>query len=158
MKRLLIAVALLATACSAGSDPGDVGPLPEITPEQVQELLASSTQPVLLNIWASWCIPCRSEAPLLREAHASLGDEIRFVGISVRDAQGGARGFLNEFDLTGLEHYFDPNDRVQRSLGGRGVPETYFFAPGGDLVELHFGIIDERTLAFNLDELLRRVG
>lgn len=160
MRRLVIplVVALIAVGCSTSSDPGDVGPLPEATPEQIRELLASSTRPILLNIWGSWCIPCRSEAPLLREAHARLGDEIRFVGISVRDVQTSARSFLNEFDLDQFEHFFDPDDRIQRSLGGRGAPETHFFAPGGELIELHIGIIDERTLALNLDELLRRSG
>ncbi len=153
-----VVVAVLAAGCSAAGDPGDVGLLPDITPEEVRQLLATSTQPVLLNVWASWCIPCRSEAPLLREAHASLGEEIRFIGISVRDSQHSARSFLNEFDLDGFEHFFDRAARVPGTLGGRGVPHTYFFAPGGELVELHFGVIDERTLALNLDELLRRGG
>ncbi len=160
MRKILIslAVALVAMSCSVTTDPGDVGPLPEITPERTQELLAASTRPVLLNVWASWCIPCRSEAPLLKAAHDSFGDEIRFVGISVQDAQGPARSFLNEFDLDRFEHFFDPAGIVPRIFGGRGVPHTAFFAPGGELIELHLGIIDERTLALNLDELLRRSG
>ena len=151
-------LALITASCGASADPGDVGPLPAITSEGAQELLATSTEPVLFKVWASWCIPCRSEAPLLREAHAKFGDEVRFVGINVRDAQGPARSFLNEFHLDEFDHFFDRDGLVPGPLGGRGVPHTFFFSPGGELVELHFGVIDERTLALNLDELLRRDG
>jgi cytochrome c biogenesis protein CcmG/thiol:disulfide interchange protein DsbE len=149
-------VALVAAGCSSGGDVGDVPPLPETTAEALQELLSSAGQPVVLNVWASWCIPCRSEAPLLRIAHESFGDEVRFVGLNVRDAQDPARAFLNEFDLDGFEHFFDPSGAVQGSLGRGGVPLTMFYAPGGELVERHFGVIDERTLALNIDEILRR--
>ena len=151
-----VVVAVLAAGCSAAGDPGDVGLLPAITPGEAQQLLAGSTEPVVLNVWASWCIPCRSEAPLLREAQASFGGEIRFIGISVRDSQHSARSFLNEFGLDSFEQFFDPDGLVPGTLGGRGVPHTFFFAPGGELVELRFGVIDERTLALNLDELMRR--
>jgi cytochrome c biogenesis protein CcmG/thiol:disulfide interchange protein DsbE len=137
---------------------GDVAPLPETDPDHLQQLLETSEQPVVLNVWASWCIPCRSEAPLLRRAHESFESEVRFVGLNVRDGQDSARAFVNEFHLDGFEHYFDPTGVAQQSLEARGVPITLFYAPGGELVELHFGIIDERALALNIDEIKRRAG
>jgi cytochrome c biogenesis protein CcmG/thiol:disulfide interchange protein DsbE len=157
MRRLLAAtiLALITAACSSPGDVGDVPLLPETSPSDLSELLTSSEQPVVLNVWASWCIPCRSEAPLLAAAHKSFGDEVRFIGLDVRDGQTDARAFLNEFDLSGFEHYFDPSGAVQGSLGQGGVPLTFFYAPGGTLVEQHFGIIDERTLALNIDEIIR---
>ena len=153
---LVVALAVAATACgpSGAVDITDIPPLPETTAEEVRTLLATSERPVVLNIWASWCGPCRSEAPLLRRAHRRHGDEIRFVGVDVRDAQDEARAFLAEFDLD-FEHYFDRPGEVQRELGGIGVPQTLFYAPGGDLVFHHNGVIDERTLALQIDELLR---
>lgn len=153
----LLIILLVATACSSAGEVGDVAPLPETSPEAIQELLAASEQPVVINVWASWCIPCRSEAPLLRAAHESFGDEVQFIGLDVRDDQDSARAFLNEFDLDGFEHFFDPSGAVQGSLGRGGVPLTMFYAPGGELVERHFGVIDERALALNIDEILRRV-
>jgi cytochrome c biogenesis protein CcmG/thiol:disulfide interchange protein DsbE len=153
---LVLVVALVATGCSSGGDVGDVPSLPETTPEALHELLADAGRPVVLNVWASWCIPCRSEAPLLRAAHELFGAEVEFIGLNVRDAQDPARAFLNEFSLDGFTHYFDPSGAVQGSLGAGGVPLTLFYAPGGELVELHYGVIDDRALALNLDEILRR--
>ena len=160
MRRIIIAavVVLFAAACSSSGVAIDVAPLPETSPDQLQELLADAEQPVLLNVWASWCIPCRSEAPLLEAAHAAFGSEVRFVGLNVRDEQQAAGEFVAEFGLDGFEHYFDRSGAAQGSLGAGGVPLTLFYAPGGELIELHFGVIDERALALNLDEILRLAG
>ena len=158
--RFSVAAALLtlvvAGCASGGADPATVPRLPATTPDEVLGLLAESERPVILNVWASWCAPCRSEAPLLRSAHARWGDRVRFLGVDVRDDQAGARSFIAEFELDGFEHLYDPEGRIPSALGGIGVPHTYFFAPGGELVTLHNGVIDERTLALQIDELLRR--
>jgi cytochrome c biogenesis protein CcmG/thiol:disulfide interchange protein DsbE len=157
MRRFLIVLLFLLVTggCSSGGEIGDVPPLPETTADALEELLAASDRPLVLNVWASWCIPCRSEAPLLRIAHEAFGEDVRFIGLNVRDDQDEARAFLNEFDLAGFDHYFDPSGAAQGSLGSGGVPLTLFYAPGGTLVELHFGVIDERTLALNIDEIVR---
>lgn len=153
------AVVLLSAACTSAAVPIDGVPaLADTTPAEVRELLTSSEQPVVLNVWASWCGPCRSEAPLLRAAAADSGDRVRFIGIDVRDDQEGARGFIAEFGLDGFTHYFDPSGAVPADLSGFGVPQTYFFTAGGALVAAHPGIINERTLALQIDELLRRGG
>ncbi len=155
----LIAAAALAAACSAPSlSIDDVPPLPGTTPEEVAALLAESDRPVVLNVWASWCVPCRSEAPLLREAAEEWGDRVRFVGIDVRDSQDGARRFIAEFGLDGFEHYFDAAGAVPAALGGSGVPLTFFFDADGALRHLHRGVIDEGSLAIQVDELLRSGG
>jgi cytochrome c biogenesis protein CcmG/thiol:disulfide interchange protein DsbE len=156
---LLLAVAVLAvSACSAAVPAGEVPEVPPIDPAAMTALLAASDRPVVLNIWASWCLPCRSEAPLLRRARAEFGDRIRFVGVAVRDDRSAARAFIAEFGLTGLEHYFDPSGSFPGVLGAAGVPHTFFFAPGGVMVHHHAGVIDEGNLALQIDELLRRKG
>lgn len=151
-----LAILLIITACGGGAvDIADVEQLPVSSTADIEALLAASEQPVVMNVWASWCIPCRSEAPLLAQAHDAFGDDVRFVGIDVRDTQDDARGFLAEFDLDIFEHYFDGSGVIPGAFGGRGVPLTFFFRPGGELFYLHFGVIDERTLAVHLDELTR---
>ncbi|HEX9977717.1 MAG TPA: TlpA disulfide reductase family protein, partial [Acidimicrobiia bacterium] len=99
--------------------------------------------------------PCRSEAPLLRSAETAWGDQVRFIGVDVRDSQDGARRFIAEYGLEEIEHYFDPTGAVPDDLGGFGVPVTFFFAPGGRLVSMHSGVLDERTLALGVDEIVR---
>lgn len=150
---LALAAALVLSGCATPASPG-AGELPPITVGEMRSLLDDSPRPVVLNVWASWCTPCRSEAPLLRAAAAEYGDQVAFIGIAVRDSQDGALAFIGEFSLTALEHYFDATGAVPASLGGRGVPITFFFAPGGELVRTHNGVIDERTLVLLIDELL----
>ncbi len=83
---------------------------------------------------------------------------MRFVGLNVRDNQTGAREFIAEFLATApMEHLADPSGAIPVDLGGtRGVPLTFFYDRNGQLVELHSGVIDERTLALQIDEILRR--
>jgi thiol-disulfide isomerase/thioredoxin len=157
----LVALVLIVTACGgAAVDVSDIPEIPETTPDEVEALLAASEQPVVLNVWASWCIPCRSEAPLLERATAEFADRVRFVGVNVRDGQSDARGFIAEFfPDAAIEHLFDRNGDVPPSLGGSGaVPLTFFYAPGGQLVKLHSGVLDERTLALEIDEILARAN
>ena len=155
---LLVALGVVATACSSTPTATDVAAPAEVTSEEFQDILLSSTEPIVLNVWASWCIPCRSEAPLLARAADGFGDEVRFIGLDVRDTASGASDFIAEFyEDAPIEHYADPGGQIPIDLGGtRGVPLTFFYAPGGDLVFLHPGIIDERTLALQIDELLAR--
>ena len=149
----------VAAACSSAAIPiDDVPPLPEITAADAVTLLTDSDRPVVLNVWASWCGPCRSEAPLLRQAAAEWGDRVRFVGVDVRDTQDGARAFIAEFGLDGLDHFFDAAGAVPAGLGAGGVPLTFFFDAGGELLHLHRGVIDEGALALQVDELIRRSG
>ncbi|MGZ8784377.1 MAG: TlpA family protein disulfide reductase [Acidimicrobiia bacterium] len=152
---LLAALLIVLTGCTAREAPA-VAPLDETTPDDVIAILEHSTQPIVINVWASWCIPCRSEAPLIERAHNKFGDNIRFIGINVADTQDGARQFITEFGLS-FENLSDAARTVPAALGGSGVPLTFFFAPGGELVHYQPGIIDERTLALQIDELLKRL-
>ena len=108
-------------------------------------------------MWASWCVPCRSEAPLLDEAARNTAD-VRFIGLNVQDNQDGARGFIAQFFADApIDYFYNPEGDIPVSLGGtRGVPMTFFYAPGGRLVYLHAGVIDERTLALQIDEIRAR--
>jgi cytochrome c biogenesis protein CcmG/thiol:disulfide interchange protein DsbE len=142
-------------ACAQGESEGSSLPdLPLTTTEEFSAHLAALEQPAVVNVWASWCLPCRSEAPLFARAHAEHGAQIEFIGVDVQDSQAGAKAFLAEFELD-FDHFFDPDRQVPNAYGGFGTPITLFFAPGGDLVSLHNGVVDERTLALNIDELMR---
>lgn len=152
-KVLLVVLLLVVVACESPSGETLTGPeLPTIDGEGIRAVLADLDRPAVVNVWASWCLPCRSEAPLLAEAHRQLGDEVAFIGIDVEDARPEAREFIAEFGLE-FDHYFDLDRSVPAELGGVGVPITYFVKPGGEIIDVHSGILDEPTLALMLDEL-----
>lgn len=149
----LILAAMVLGACNEAVEVN--GPDLPVLADTTLDDLRSVGRPLVLNIWASWCVPCRSEAPLLREAHAAFRDQVHFVGIDIEDTQEAAKRFIAEFDLE-FDNYFDQAGRIRSRLGGVGVPITYFFDAGGDIVYQHNGVIDERTLAIQIDEILNR--
>jgi cytochrome c biogenesis protein CcmG/thiol:disulfide interchange protein DsbE len=151
---VLLVVVLLSACSRAGTDTSGVPDLPETTADEFEARLATLDRPAVVNVWASWCIPCRSEAPLLNTAYETHGSEIEFIGVDVQDNQPDAKAFLEEFGLA-FEHVFDRNRSIPNRYAGIGTPITFFFAPGGELVTTHNGIIDERGLALGIDELLR---
>jgi cytochrome c biogenesis protein CcmG/thiol:disulfide interchange protein DsbE len=157
---MFLAGTLLMAACSvdSGASIADIPELPAASTDTVTNRLLESAKPVVVNVWASWCIPCRSEAPLLNQAARELSDQVDFVMLNVRDSQTGARGFIAEFyGDTPFEYGFDREGNIPIELGGnRGVPLTFFYAAGGELVRLHTGVIDERTLALEIDEIITR--
>jgi len=152
----LLAIALLAGACSSSEPVEGIEPPSPVTSEELQSLLADSTEPVVVNVWASWCTPCRSEAPLIGRAATEYADDVIFIGLDVRDTPDGAAAFISEFFPDApITHLSDASGQIPTDLGGsRGVPLTFFFRPGGELSYLHFGVIDERTLALQIDELV----
>jgi cytochrome c biogenesis protein CcmG/thiol:disulfide interchange protein DsbE len=152
---ILAAFLVVLSSCTTGGSPSAAAPLTSTNAEEMTALLDTSTRPVVINVWASWCIPCRSEAPLLERAFNQFGDQIRFIGVNVADTQSGAQEFIAEFGIS-FENLFDAPRSVPAALGGTGVPQTYFFAPGGGLVHYQPGVIDERMLALQIDELLNR--
>lgn len=158
MRRLLILliVPVVIAGCADGPGSGsELEDLPEVTVAEFESHLAELNRPAVVNVWASWCLPCRSEAPLLTQAAETYGDEIEFIGVDVQDSQEGAKAFLAEYGLAGLDHLFDPGRSIPNHYKAFGTPITLFFAPGGELIRAHEGIVDERTLALNIDELIR---
>ncbi|MGY1530646.1 prolipoprotein diacylglyceryl transferase family protein [Luteimonas sp. A649] len=111
-----------------------------------------SGQPVVLNMWATWCPPCRREMPVLAEAQAKY-PSVAFVLVN----QGEDRGTIGEFlDGQGLafEHMLlDPHSRTMLETGTRGLPTTLFFDAQGRLVDTHMGELTRASLA---DTLRRR--
>ncbi|MEA3511607.1 MAG: TlpA disulfide reductase family protein [Actinomycetota bacterium] len=153
---IALVVGLLGVGCSSSEPVEGIDPPVPISGEEIHALLSDSTEPIVINVWASWCTPCRSEAPLIGKAAEQFEDEVRFIGLDVRDTPNDAAAFIAEFFPTApIEHYADPSGAIPTDLGGsRGVPLTFFFHPGGELSYLHYGVIDERTLVLQIDELV----
>ncbi len=155
---MLAVVGLLVSACGgADVDVSNVPDLPVTSADEFELILHESDRPTVVNVWASWCLPCRSEAPLLRRAHSEHGDRIGFMGVDVQDTQNGAKQFITEFEIQ-FPNVFDRDRSIPARYGAVGTPITFFFDAGGELVSTHAGVIDEAGLAIGIDELLARAG
>ena len=113
-------------------------------------------QVVVVNFWASWCIPCRSEAPMLERVWKKYKDRgVVFIGVDYVDTEGEALKFLKEFGITypnGPDIGTDTSHRYRI----QGVPETYFVGKDGMLSGNRIGPIGEAALVAKLEELLKK--
>lgn len=112
-------------------------------------------RPVLVNIWASWCGPCRAEMPAIErvwQRHRDRG--LVVVGVTTQDREADARAFLEEVGVTypvGL----DDDGSISRAYGVQGVPSTYFITDTGNLARAWVGVITEDRLESLTVDLLR---
>jgi thiol-disulfide isomerase/thioredoxin len=95
--------------------------------------------PAVVNLWGSWCPPCRSEFPIFQRAGVALGRRVAFVGLDVSDASGDARAFLRRFPTT-YPSYEDPTAHTAFALhAGAYFPTTEFYDRAGRLAYTHEG-------------------
>lgn len=101
----------------------------------------------IVNFWASWCGPCREEAPALRRTQERLerSGQGTVLGVTYHDAADASRAFLEEFDLRYL-NLRDPEDKLFEAFGNRGIPETFVLDARGRVVALARGAVDQDFL------------
>jgi cytochrome c biogenesis protein CcmG/thiol:disulfide interchange protein DsbE len=101
-------------------------------------------RPAVVNFWASWCIPCREEAPLLEAAYRRYRDEgVRFVGVAVLDSREGATEFIQEMGIT-YPNLLDLEQDLAGELDVNGLPHTFFVDSEGNLAREAGEAIAER--------------
>jgi len=131
------------------------GPAPNFSLRRIDgagklDLASLRGKPVVLNFWASWCVPCKGEAKLLEQAWRQYkGSGVVFVGVDYHDVKSDARTFLTHHGIT-YPIVQDGSGMIGDRYGLTGVPETYFIDRRGRLVGTHIvGTITNQVAAFH---------
>ena len=117
--------------------------------QDLADYVARQDVPVVVNVWASWCPPCRAEAPVLSRAVAAYGEDVVFVGVNVDRDQQAARTFARRYSLPFLSVAEAPGLRA--ALGVAGLPTTVVIRPDGTIAARIVGGVDARSLAAAID-------
>lgn len=111
--------------------------------------------PAVVNLWGSWCHPCRKELPVLQRLAERAGDRVHVVGVVTRDSRDSAQSLAEALQLT-FPNLFDPDERLRRALGRPFVPMTLLVDEQGRIRHLDAtGALDDAELA---DLLARHLG
>jgi thiol-disulfide isomerase/thioredoxin len=169
-RRLLafaLASSLLLAGCTARSAaPTPSGPLLPTTPEALPEmdpatfnamLAQQRGTPVVVNIWGSWCPPCRVEAPELSAAAKQYEGTVQFIGVNAQDDRGGAEDYINRYGLP-YPNVFDPSNAIAVSYGLYSPPSTLFFDANGTLVDTVPGQLSPEDLQRELQRITAPVA
>lgn len=148
---------LLACSPPAAHRGGEVG---QAAPEYTATTLDGDTvaltdflgQPVLLNIWATWCPPCRREMPVLAEA-ARNTPGVEFLFVNYGEGRAAIERYLADEALAVSNVLLDPRGAVPRHYGTVGIPVTLFIDGDGRLTDMHMGEVSREALGEYIEEL-----
>ncbi|MDH4113779.1 MAG: TlpA family protein disulfide reductase, partial [Actinomycetota bacterium] len=109
---------------------------------------------LVVNVWATWCEPCRREQPALQRVQAEYGDEgVEFVGVDYRDDRAAAERWIDDFAVT-YPSLYDPDGRTAASLGFPFLPDTYLVDDAGTMRYAIYGETSAEELSQLIDEVL----
>jgi cytochrome c biogenesis protein CcmG, thiol:disulfide interchange protein DsbE len=133
----------LAAAANRGDRPAAPGfALERLDKEGELDLTSLRGKVVVLNFWASWCIPCKEEAPVLEGiGRDGTRRDLAVVGLDARDFRGDARRFMRRFGITFPVVYDGPGD-VADDYGVTGLPETFVIDREGRIVAAFIGAVN----------------
>lgn len=120
------------------------------------DIAALAGKPTLVNVWASWCVPCREEHPVLMQL--AREGRINLVGINYKDAPENARRFLGQYGLPFQAVGVDPNGRAAIEWGVYGVPETFVLGKDGTIMHKVVGPLTPEAVTGTLLPLIDRLS
>ena len=149
-----LTLAILAGGCGAGDD---ASRLPDIDLPTVDGStsidLGDLTGPAVVNLWATYCAPCRREIPDFERVHREVADTVRIIGVNIGDTPEQIDDYLSSLDdpTVTYEQVVDLMADVPDALGTVTLPVTFFLNASGDIVEVHDGPLEA-------DELRERIS
>ena len=150
--RLLLLAAGLLSFSSCRSDTGEASTIPNFTQTELDRHLG---QVVVLNFWAAWCAPCRSEMPALQEVYEEYGNQgLVVLGINVSESGAEVAKFAESRNLT-FPMFTDPDQEFMKAHNIRSLPTTLFINTDGKVVKRHVGSMTRAFLQGELEPLLQ---
>lgn len=148
-----------SSASSAGGGAGAGDPAPALAGTTLEgkpfDLAALKGRPVIVNFWASWCVPCRDEFPLFKDALVKgAASDLAIVGVVFNDDDGAARTFLADAGA-GWPSVSDPDGKLARAWKVVAPPQTYFIDRDGTIRSRQIGQVTEADLQRQLDAILK---
>jgi thiol-disulfide isomerase/thioredoxin len=145
-------------AASAATSLGQSKELPALvfreldTATEVSLSHAARGRPLVVNLWASWCGPCRQEMPMLAAAqqHETV---VGFLFVNQGESDSAVRAYLTDQGLPLREVLLDRGSKLGPAVGSRGLPTTLFYDARGRLVDAHFGVLNAAALESRLRDL-----
>ena len=112
-------------------------------------------KPVVINFWASWCPPCRVEAPLIERTWRDYKNRgLIFLGVNIQDRKEDALNYMREFNIT-YPNGPDPSGEIAINYGVSGLPVTFFVSRKGEVVRRWVGAIDKGVLTSSIEEIMQ---
>lgn len=108
-------------------------------------------KPVVINLWATWCPPCRREMPVLRDMQRERED-ITFLFVNQAESAGEVSDYLSKQQLVLSNSFLDPDGEFARQVGSVALPTTLFYSPDGRLIDSHLGELSRASLTHYLDK------
>lgn len=146
----------LAASLATGQGQTKTMPTVALTPYDGGQAMglaeAARGRPVVVNLWASWCGPCRQEMPLLAAAQ-QRESEVGFIFVNQGESTSAVRAYLTGQDLSLRDVLLDPGSALGPAVGSRGLPTTLFYDARGRQVDAHFGVLNAAALESQLRSL-----
>ena len=148
-----------ASSSAEGSTPEKI-PAPDFTvldPEGKSVSLSNFLgKPIVINFWATWCGPCKSELPAFQKIYESYGEDITFLMVNMtdgRDTEEVVKEFMADNSYT-FPVYFDTKQDAATAYGAYSIPATVFIDTEGMVVDAYLGALSEKTLTACMEKLL----
>lgn len=147
-------LAVVGVGCSGGDDESSLPDVELVSLDGTETTsLADIEGPAVINLWATWCAPCRREIPAFEQVHQERIDEVRFVGINVGEDADVAAEYLAEVGAT-YDQYSDSEGYAITELDTTAMPVTIVIDADGEITERRLGPMDEDDLDEAIDEAL----